>query len=157
MTTPPVTVNFVCTGNICRSPMAANIFRAEAERAGLDLVVVSSGTGSWHVGDPAHHRTQATLAKYGYPTEHVATTVGREHADNDLFVALDRGHATQLERLGWGDRVRLLRSFDPGAGSDLDVPDPYYGEIADYEIVYAQIQAALPGLLEWAHTRTSTS
>ncbi|MBR7678700.1 low molecular weight phosphotyrosine protein phosphatase, partial [Streptomyces daliensis] len=56
-------VCFVCTGNICRSPMAEAVFRARVEEAGLDDLVTTSsaGTGSWHVGDPADPRTSAAL------------------------------------------------------------------------------------------------
>ncbi|MDI5980588.1 protein tyrosine phosphatase, partial [Amycolatopsis magusensis] len=48
-------VSFVCSGNICRSPMAALVFREQLRRAGLaDRVRVSSaGIGPWHVGEPA--------------------------------------------------------------------------------------------------------
>ncbi|MBL1074421.1 low molecular weight phosphotyrosine protein phosphatase [Nocardia sp. 2] len=144
-------VTFVCTGNICRSPMAEKIFAAHLERAGLaDRVRVSSaGTGSWHVGDEADSRTTETLLRHGYPVGHVAAVVGDDHLDADLVVALDTGHERDLARLGVpSDRRRLLRSFDPYADG-RNVPDPYYGGISDFELVRAQIEAAVPGLLEW--------
>ncbi|MFO7310138.1 MAG: low molecular weight phosphotyrosine protein phosphatase, partial [Pseudomonadota bacterium] len=52
-------VLFVCLGNICRSPLAEAAMRAEAARAGLDIVVDSAGTGHWHVGEPPDRRAQA--------------------------------------------------------------------------------------------------
>ncbi len=146
-----VHVTFVCTGNICRSPMAEKIFAAHIERAGLaDRVRVSSaGTGSWHIGDDADHRTTALLHKYGYPVGHVAAVVGDDHTAADLVVALDRGHDRELARLGVpAERRRLLRSFDPDADGD-SVPDPYYGATADFELVREHIEAAVPGLLAW--------
>lgn len=147
-------VTFVCTGNICRSPMAAKMFEAHLYRAGLAnrVRVSSAGTGSWHVGDPADPRTEATLRRAGYPTEHVAATFGDEHRDADLVVTLDSGHDRELAHRGVPtEQRRLLRSFDPAADG-LDVPDPYYGDQADFELVRDQIEAAVPGLLDWVHT-----
>src|SRR3569833_1348050 len=68
----PYRVTFVCTGNICRSPMAEHIFRHHVEEEGLDVEVDSSGTGYWHVGDPADGRTVATLRRAGYRSSHRA-------------------------------------------------------------------------------------
>ncbi|MFC4372612.1 low molecular weight protein-tyrosine-phosphatase [Nocardia halotolerans] len=147
----PLHVSFVCTGNICRSPMAAKMFEAHLYRAGLAnrVRVSSAGTGSWHVGDPADPRTEATLRRAGYPTEHVAATFGAEHRDADLIVVLDTGHDRELAHRGVPtERRRLLRSFDPAADG-VDVPDPYYGIQADFDLVRDQIEAAIPGLLDW--------
>ncbi|WP_028477362.1 low molecular weight protein-tyrosine-phosphatase [Nocardia sp. CNY236] len=144
-------VAFVCTGNICRSPMAEKMFAAHLYRAGLaDRVRVdSAGTQSWHVGAEADPRTSRTLRKYGYPTGHVAAVFGTEHRSADLVVALDRSHQRELDRLGVArQRLRLLRTFDPVA-DDEEVADPYYGGTADFERVHDQIAAAIPGLLEW--------
>jgi protein-tyrosine phosphatase len=132
--------------------MAELVFREHLRKAGLaDVVEVNSvGTGPWHAGEPADERAQRTLARHGYPTDHVAAQVDKRHLGADLLVALDSGHARTLVRLAdEPDRVRLLRSFDPDAGDDLDVPDPYYGGPADFEEVLAMIEAATPGLLAW--------
>ncbi|HEY8374425.1 MAG TPA: low molecular weight protein-tyrosine-phosphatase [Pseudonocardiaceae bacterium] len=147
-------VCFVCTGNICRSPMAALVFAEHLRREGLSdqVKVTSAGTGPWHVGEPADPRTARVLAAHGYPTDHVAAQIGEEHLGADLFVALDSGHAAALRRMvDDPDRVRLLRSFDPAAvaDGDLDVPDPYYGGEQGFREVLAMIEAAVPGMLEW--------
>lgn len=144
-------VTFVCTGNICRSPVAAVVFREHLRRAGLDDVVEvsSAGTGGWHVGDAADPRAAKSLADNGYPTEHVAAQVDRTHLDADLLVALDSGHARALRRMVQDpDRIRLLRSFDPDA-DDVDVPDPYYGGPEGFAEVLKMTEAAMPGLLAW--------
>ncbi len=148
-------VSFVCTGNICRSPMAEKIVATHLERAGLSnrVRVSSAGTGSWHAGDAADPRTVAVLCRHGYPTEHTATALTGDHLDADLLVALDSGHDRDLARLGVpAERRRLLRSFDPDAGS-RNVGDPYYGGDADFERVREQIEAAVPGLLDWVRER----
>ncbi|MGM1058881.1 low molecular weight protein-tyrosine-phosphatase [Saccharothrix sp. Mg75] len=146
-----MTIAFICTGNICRSPVAAIIFREHLSRAGLgDLVeVTSAGTGGWHAGDPADPRAARSLADRGYPTGHSAAQVDEDHLGADLLVALDSGHARALRRLvDDPDRVRLLRSFDPDADG-VDVPDPYYGDEEGFGRVIDMVEAAVPGLLAW--------
>ncbi|MEO6089442.1 MAG: protein tyrosine phosphatase, partial [Umezawaea sp.] len=91
-------VTFVCTGNICRSPVAAIVFREHVRRAGLDVEVSSAGTGGWHVGDAADERAARSLVDAGYASEHVAAQVGEVHLGADLLVALDSGHARELRR-----------------------------------------------------------
>lgn len=147
---------FVCSGNICRSPMAAMVFREHLRRERLDdrVKVTSAGTGSWHVGDCADHRAAAVLAENGYPYEHTAAQVNTEHLQADLLVALDAGHRRALERLvahAGGDpaRIRMLRSFDPEASGDLDVPDPYYGGSSGFSRVLGMIESSMPGLIDW--------
>ena len=56
-------IDLVCTGNICRSPMAEVILRDKLAAAGLteQVRVTSSGTGGWHVGDPADARALEEL------------------------------------------------------------------------------------------------
>ncbi|MGV9710289.1 low molecular weight protein-tyrosine-phosphatase [Gordonia sp. NPDC003424] len=145
-------VCFVCTGNICRSPMAQNIFRAAVDDAGLSerVRVTSAATGGWHVGEPADNRARTELLAHGYSDNHVAAQLSPEHFDADLLVAMDTGHVRELDRKRLGDRVRLLRSFDPDAGpDDLDLNDPYYGTGDDFALTRRQIEAAVPGLLAW--------
>ncbi|MFS0734640.1 low molecular weight protein-tyrosine-phosphatase [Microbacterium sp. 1P10UB] len=145
----PFRVVFVCTGNICRSPMADIVFRQLAREAGLSDRVGSSsaGTADFHVGEPADHRTLAALQRRGYDGRRHR---GRQfsHDDfmrNDLVVALDRSHERILH--GWArseadtDKIALLLSFDRSAGT-LDVPDPYYAGPGMFDEVLGMIEAA---------------
>ncbi|MGC0364575.1 protein-tyrosine phosphatase [Rhodococcus sp. 27YEA15] len=150
-TSEPLHVTFVCTGNICRSPMAEKILLGHLERAGLaDRVrVTSAGTEGYHTGDDADERTNIVLRARNYPTGHSAAQVNEDHTSADLVVALDTGHDRELAHLGVPtERRRLLRSFDPDADGDC-VPDPYYGDQRDFELVGDQIEAAIPGILDW--------
>jgi low molecular weight protein-tyrosine phosphatase len=168
----PYRVCFVCTGNICRSPMAEWVLRARVADAGLSgaVAVDSAGTGDWHVGDGADPRTVQVLARHGYPSRHVARQFEPDDLRRrDLVVALDGGHLRTLRR--WADlaapldraapgpqspdsgvprmaELRLLREFDPAAEPDrLDVPDPYYGSLTGFEECLAMVEGAVPGLL----------
>jgi protein-tyrosine phosphatase len=158
----PLRVTMVCTGNICRSPIAEVVVRDAVESAGLaDLVVVdSAGIGAWHVGDGADPRTVRVLADHGYDgAAHRAQQVTRDwfgpgRADApDVLVAMDAGHHDALVRLAPDAEVVLLRSFEPGLGDlppgdeRLDVPDPYYGDRDGFVAVLEMIEAATPGLL----------
>ncbi|MEU0217118.1 low molecular weight protein-tyrosine-phosphatase [Streptomyces sp. NPDC006265] len=148
-------VCFVCTGNICRSPMAEIVFRARVAEAGLDELVEvdSAGTGGWHEGDGADPRTVAVLEDNGYVGDHTARQFRSSWFSRlDLVIALDSGHLGALRRLAPAEedaeKVRLLRSYDPAAGDDdLDVPDPYYGGLDGFEECLEMVEAASTGLL----------
>ncbi len=157
-------VCFVCTGNICRSPMAEVVLRqlAAGERLsdggtlGDRLTITSAGTGSWHEGEPMDGRARDALAAAGFEDHgHVAHQFAPQRFDDlDLVVALDRGHLDALRRLdrseGSDGRLRLLRSFDAHSGGALDVPDPYYGDAGDFtrclDLVVAGCRGLVPGL-----------
>ena len=150
----PYRVCFVCTGNICRSPMAEYVFRARVAEAGLAGVVEidSAGTGGWHQGDGADPRTVSVLAAAGYPCDHRARQFQVSWFPlRDLVIALDAGHLRTLRRLAPtaqdAQKVRLLRSYDPDVSDDLDVPDPYYGDIEDFETCLDMVESASEGLL----------
>ncbi|MFI1164858.1 low molecular weight protein-tyrosine-phosphatase [Streptomyces sp. NPDC020801] len=147
-------VCFVCTGNICRSPMAESVFRARVGEAGLDHLIEadSAGTGGWHEGDGADPRTVAVLEERGYGSDHTARQFQPSwFARLDLVIALDSGHLRALRRMAPTEqdaaKVLLLRSYDPSAGHDLDVPDPYYGGPDGFEECLEMVEAASAGLL----------
>ncbi|MFF4356835.1 low molecular weight protein-tyrosine-phosphatase [Streptomyces sp. NPDC001604] len=147
-------VCFVCTGNICRSPMAESVFRARIAEAGLDALVEvdSAGTGGWHEGDGADPRTVSVLEENGYDSSHTARQFQPSWFSRlDLVIALDTGHLKALRRLARtpedAAKVRLLRSYDLAAGDDVDVPDPYYGGLDGFEECLEMVEAASEGLL----------
>jgi protein-tyrosine phosphatase len=150
---PALHVTFVCTGNICRSPMAEKMFAHQLAQRGLGQAVrvTSAGTAGWHVGKGADERTNRVLADNGYPVEHCAAQVGPDHEAADLVIALGRNHVGLLQGLGIpAERIRMLRSFDPRSGAAVpDVDDPYYGDHDDFVRAFTVIAAALPGLHDW--------
>ncbi|MDS1271943.1 low molecular weight protein-tyrosine-phosphatase [Lipingzhangella sp. LS1_29] len=151
----PYRVCLVCLGNICRSPTAEQVLRADVDRAGLtDAVVVdSAGTGSWHIGSGMDPRAAATLRVYGYPTEHVARRFETEwFAHRDLVLAMDGDNHAELRRRAPtaedAQRLAMFRSFAPDAGPYAEVPDPYYGGDDGFATVLGMVEAASKGLTE---------
>ncbi len=164
-------VIFVCTGNICRSPMGAVVLRQlTADRAlgdgsvlGDRLAISSAGTGGWHAGEPMDSRARAALERRGYTDGgHLAQAFDtRWLAEAGLVVCMDRGHRQTLVSLGraavgddrYDDRLVLMRSFGPRAGGDPDVPDPYYGDDADFDRCLDLVEAGCLGLVEYLAER----
>ncbi len=154
----PYRVAFVCTGNICRSPMAEVMTRAMAASTeladgtalGAHLELRSVGTGPWHEGEPMHPLAAAALARAGYTeNHHVAHQFKTADIGSiDLLVALDRRHLQTLRGLGADpDRLVLLRSFDAAAGAAVDVPDPYYGDDEVFDRCRDMIATSCAGLV----------
>ena len=151
-------VCLVCLGNICRSPMAETVLRAQLDRAGLDgaVVVDSAGTGDWHVGERMYGPAAAELARRGYDgSAHRARQIEPSWlADYDLLLAMDAHNLADLRRMAGGSpaaaRIRLLRSFDPALTGDDQfggqVPDPYGGTPGQYALAFDLIEAAAKGL-----------
>ena len=168
-------IMMVCTGNICRSPMAEVVLRDRLEAAGLaDRVVVdSTGVSSEEHGNPMDRRARAVLAAAGYADRaldghHARQVQAADLGARDLVLPMTAAHASALRRLaersgqpGSAGDILMFRTFDPAApatrGRDdehlLDVDDPWYGGPGDFEDCLAQVEASVDGVVEWARVR----
>lgn len=145
---------FVCMGNICRSPMVEAVARVEFARAGFAAEVASAGTEGYHVGDRADPRAIAVAEAHGYPlARHRARQIaGADFECYDHVLAMDRVNLRALERLR--SEHATARLFLEHAGADADeVPDPYYGERADFEHVLALARSGIAALI--AHSNSN--
>jgi protein-tyrosine phosphatase len=150
-----VRVCFVCLGNICRSPTAEAVMRHIVRQEGLEdrIAISSAGTGDWHVGEPRDRRSQAVGAARGIPLEGRArqfTSASFEACD--YVLAMDRSNREAILGLARTDadraKVALLRSFDPAAPPEAEVPDPYYGGPRGFEDVFDMCEAACRALVD---------
>ena len=143
---------FVCSGNICRSPLAEAIFKSQAAEAGLGSLffVDSAGTHGYHEGEAADLRTRQVGERHGLKVDSRSRPVRDSDFDEfDLIVAMDRGHRRELIARGGAGRtavIRLMREYDPLA-QDQDVPDPYYGGEDGFEEMHTILEPACRGLL----------
>jgi protein-tyrosine phosphatase len=131
---------------------AAVLANRAAEIEKLDIVVTSSGTSSWHVGEGAHQLSEKTWKLAGYSHSHSARQFTVENFDEvDLILAMDESNYTNILQLARHEqdreKVAMLRAFDPEADS-LEVPDPWGNEIDAYKEVLAMVEAAVSGLLK---------
>jgi protein-tyrosine phosphatase len=146
-------VVFVCTGNICRSPTAEGVLRRMAAARGLadQIEVASAGLEGWHAGAPPDPRSQAHALCRGVDLSALRARhfSSKDFDTHDLVIAMDAGHHAQLVRMcPPARRHTLKRAADfsarvPAAG----VPDPYYGEPADFEQVLDLVEAVCEGIL----------
>ncbi|QPL06718.1 low molecular weight protein-tyrosine-phosphatase [Actinomyces respiraculi] len=169
----------VCTGNICRSAMAQVVLadRLAAAELGSDVIVTSSGISDEEHGRPIDPRALRLLRErgYGQGDDDAARAADRvmsghrahritdaEIVDHDLLLAMTDAHRRELVRraqlTGADDgRVRMFRAWDPEApagadGRELDVPDPWYGTMADFvdtlDVVERVCDALVPVLAQ---------
>ncbi len=137
-------VLFVCSGNTCRSPLAEAAFRRLLAAAGrTDIAVGSAGTGAYD-GAPASEGAYLVALEAGLDLSgHRARLLTREMvAQADLILTMAKGHLARVERLGGGDRAHLLGDF-AGQGPDLEIRDPYGGDVGTYRATLAQLQQLL--------------
>jgi protein-tyrosine phosphatase len=132
--------------------MADAVLRAQIEKAGLgDRVIVdSAGTGDWHVGERMHHTASSQLKRNGYDGDtHRARQFDRSWlAERDLIVAMDASNVRDLRALAGGDEDNRIRLFgEIGALRGADVPDPYYGDDAEFASVLAMLETGMSHLI----------
>lgn len=151
MSIRPVSVLFVCLGNICRSPLAEAAFRYEAERSGLDLEVDSAGTGGWHAGDPPDPRAQATALAAGIDISgYRARQVNAEDFSRFTHIlAMDARNLADLRAMTPPEsraQVSLLLDHVPGR-EGADIADPYYGGEENFDETWEDALAGARALV----------
>lgn len=144
---------FVCTGNICRSPAAEAVAKAMAQRAEKALVLDSAGTGDWHVGERPDPRAMKAAEARGYDLSGITA---RAVTDDDFtrfdhLIAMDDSHRRWLLEARSGrqlpdTKISLLMDWSVGMAR-TSIPDPYYGEEADFERMLDLIEKGCQGLV----------
>jgi protein-tyrosine phosphatase len=141
---------FVCLGNICRSPSAEGVFRAMAERAGLDVEIDSAGTSGWHLGDAPYGPMRKAASARGYDLSQLKARqfLAGDFEAFDLIIGMDEQNLEDIERLrpaGSDVPVRVFTDYAPESGAD-HVPDPYYTR--DFDGALDLVEACAEGLVD---------
>lgn len=144
---------FVCLGNICRSPLAAGIFRHKASLKGIAVETDSAGFESFHTGDGADPRSLQTAARHGIDiSDHIARRFRVSDFDHfDRIYVMDALNYSDVMGVARNDADRqkvdfILNLVHPGR--NLPVPDPYYGGRDGFEKVFQMLDEACEILLD---------
>jgi protein-tyrosine phosphatase len=145
-------VLFVCLGNICRSPSAEAVFRAlvEENNMGDTITIDSAGTAGWHTGNPPDDRAQLVGREHGFDLsdQRARRVTLQDFDDFEYLIAMDQSNLQHLQRMApknFKGSIALMLDFAGTKGEE--VPDPYYGGIADYHLVFDLLKPAALGLL----------
>lgn len=138
---------FVCLGNICRSPLAEGIMLHLKANKELKIEVDSAGTAGYHIGESPDHRTQANAKKNGVDLSQLRARqfTMADFKKFDHILAMDRTNFNNLIKLAGNsedkEKVKLFLEFASNQ-TTLEVPDPYYGNEADFEQVFQLVYKA---------------
>jgi protein-tyrosine-phosphatase len=125
---------FVCTGNLCRSPMATGLLRHRLAEKGLDTRYQVISAGVWAVdGNPASENAVTVMAERGIDiSDHIAHTITADDiAGADLILVMSREHE-QIIRNTWPQYKWKIHRLSEMAGKRQDITDPYTGSLQEY-------------------------
>ena len=143
-------VLFVCTGNICRSPLAEVLLRHALGDRGVEGIDVSSaGTGAWD-GAPASEGAYLVGVESGLDlSSHRARLLTRDLVqDADLILTMARHHRARVYELGGEGKVHILGEYAGKRGDAAEVADPFGGDIELYRETYRELHALIAVIAE---------
>ena len=147
----------VCTGNICRSPMAEGLLKhalAGQEGPLQSLKVISAGVSTRN-GEPVSENAVITLKKAGIDiSNHRSRSITQEMIDKAAVVfGMTESHRSiiQLKASPAPKHLYLFREFLP-EDSDLEICDPYGGPLSAYETSRDEMVEAIPSLIAFLKT-----
>ncbi|MEM9283714.1 MAG: low molecular weight protein arginine phosphatase [Verrucomicrobiota bacterium] len=152
-------VLFVCTGNVCRSPMAEGLLRAMVEGSGKSIQVHSAGLGAMDGSPPSSHSVEA-MAEDGVDiSSQRSQMLTPETVEESTHIfGLGSGHAEAIRAYFPESREKtfVLREFIAEEGFDLEVPDPIGGDLDDYRATRNLIKEAMPSIFSFLVTGDPT-
>src|SRR5205809_3755541 len=140
----------VCTGNICRSPLAAALLQRALAQRGIDgLEVASAGTGAWD-GAPVSEGAYLVGLERGLDlSAHRARLLTRELVEGaDLILSMARHHRARVDELGGETRVFVLGEYAGREGDEAEVSDPFGGDLDVYRDTCVELEALLQTAVE---------
>ena len=148
-------VMFVCTENICRSPLAEGLMRHHLQLAGMArrVKVSSAGTMASQPGARPDQRAQQVAAAAGINLGRIKASrvTEKELIRSDFVIAMDRSHLQELLKIcppGHRHKISLLLTHLQGQALN-EVPDPYYGSVEGFDKIFQLIDAAVIDLVSY--------
>lgn len=143
----------VCLGNICRSPLAAGILRKKLKDNGINATVDSAGFEPYHIRDNADERAIAVARKNGVAlNEHAARLFSANDFDYyDKIYVMDQRNYRDVMFIARNpaDKQKvdyIMNAISPG--TNQIIPDPYYGDVKDFDAVYKLLDAACTNIVK---------
>jgi len=149
-------VLLVCTGNICRSPLAEALMRRElGELARDDITVTSAGTGAWD-GAPASEGAYLVGLEHGLDlSAHRARLLTRDLVEEaHLVLTMARHHRARVQELGGEGRTYVLGEYAGQTGPQAEVSDPFGGDLEVYRDTYAELEEMVRAAVKRLVTET---
>ena len=147
----PYHILFVCTGNICRSPMAEGMLKKMLPNDLQSKVRVSSAGTHAADGLPAEPHAVKAMSEVSIDlSEHRSQMIGPEIVSGaDLIIVMETFHGTELQDFAGAGKlpIRLIGTFGSQAGF-TELPDPYGGDLARYRTTAMQIRDCLTGVIQ---------
>jgi protein-tyrosine phosphatase len=148
-----IKILFVCTGNICRSPLAEGILRDKLLKNKITAEVDSCGFESFHVGDAPDSRAQVVAMKRGIDLSSLRARLftSLDFDRFDYIYAMDSTHYMNIMRLARNETDRskvdyMLNVLYPG--QNQGVSDPWYHDLKAFEKVYLQLDEACDRIVD---------
>lgn len=144
----------VCLGNICRSPLAEGILK---KKLSSDFKVDSAGTIDLHQGELPDHRAIAIGKNHdvNISDQRSRPITDQDFDEFDLILCMDQSVYQDVSKMAKTDSQRRKISLfmdAAGLGKDENVPDPYWGDMQDFENVYQMLDHASEQLKHKLHT-----
>ncbi len=130
----------VCTGNICRSPMAECIMRQEFNQRGEKAEIKSAGTGAWDGASASEGAYLVSLENELDLSPHRAALLTRDLVEQaDLILTMARHHRVRVEELGGTGKTFLLGEYAGETGADAEVGDPFGSDLPVYRDTFTEV------------------
>jgi protein-tyrosine-phosphatase len=140
----------VCTGNICRSPLAAALLqRALTERGADGIEVSSAGTGAWD-GAPVSEGAYLVGLEQGLDlSAHRARLLTRDLVEHsDVILTMARHHRARVDELGGEGHVFVFGEYSGRTGNDAEVSDPFGGDLDVYRATCVELTALVTAAVD---------
>jgi protein-tyrosine phosphatase len=152
----PTKVLMVCLGNICRSPLAEGILQSKLPRQ--DYIIDSAGTANYHIGTAPDKRSIVTAKKFGIDiSQQKCRQLSKSDFETfDYIYVMDNSNYKNVIAIAPNEaskqKVKLILNELESIGN-LEVPDPYYGEMEDFEHIFHLLDDACTLIANKIHTK----